>query len=187
MEYLQRHCLVKHPPCPVSSPDPGPLTLRPEFHPCFQPQCLRVEASAETPTGAPDADQARRPGTCLEELQLGGVLQELPHGSWAIVLPKASSQKVIGSSWRQRWDGERRVRREGARDISAWILVGGTPTSLMSLILTDLWSGCYPGGILLYGWGSYFREEETSPKVTELVGGRVGMKGRDSKTPSLPV
>ena len=60
------------------SPDPGPLCI--ESHPCLQPQCLEWR-QLQKPHRGPDMAQTREAGHLFEELQLGGVLQELPHGS----------------------------------------------------------------------------------------------------------
>lgn len=67
------------------SPDPGPLYTEAWVPPMFSASVLKSGGGCRNPTGAPDADQAREARHLFEELQLGGVLQELPHGSWAIV------------------------------------------------------------------------------------------------------
>lgn len=46
---------------------------------------MRSEASGRKPTRDPDAGHPREAGHLFEELQLCGILQELPHGSRAIV------------------------------------------------------------------------------------------------------
>lgn len=77
--------MADHPLHPSPSPDPEPLPFGPGSQ---HARSLRAysKTAAEIPVGGPDRPPStERAGYLFEELQLGGILQELPHGSRAIV------------------------------------------------------------------------------------------------------
>lgn len=160
--------------CP--SPDPGPLCI--ESHPCLQPRCLewrQLQKPHRGPRHGPDEGGQAPVWRAAAGWRSAGTASWLLSDSATRRLPR---RRWLAPPGKRRWDGERRVRGKEREPSVLELWQVALLHLLMYFILTDLWSGCYPGVILLYGWGSYFREHETSPKVTELVGGRVAMKGR---------